>query len=66
MTNEQINLRLADICHLLNRIQDSADRIMYDPFLNTEIKELFLNWYESKLNLLKDEHFTISELVCGN
>ena len=66
MTNEQINMRLAEIYHLLNRIQDLADAVMYDPFINTEIKELFINWFESKLDLLKDELFEISELVCGN
>ena len=66
MTNEQINMRLAEIYHLLNRIQDLADAVMYDPFINTEIKELFINWFESKLDSLKDELFEISELVCGN
>ena len=44
ITNEQINLRLAEIYHSLNRIQDLVDVIMYNPFINTEIKELFLNW----------------------
>ena len=66
MTNEQINMRLAEIYHLLNRIQDLADAVMYDPFINTEIKEFFINWFESKLDSLKDELFEISELVCGN
>ena len=47
MTNEQINLRLAEIYCSWNRIQDLADAVMYDPFINIEIKELFLNWYES-------------------
>ena len=66
MTNEQINMRLAEIYRLLNRIQDLADVVMYDPFINTEIKELSLNWFESKLDSLKDELCEISELVCGN
>ena len=38
ITNEQINLRLAEIYHSLNRIQELADVVMYDPFINTEIK----------------------------
>ena len=66
MTNEQINLRLAEIYRSLNRIQDLADAVMHDPFLSTEIKEVFLNWDESELDLLKNELFAISELVCGN
>ena len=47
MTNEQINLRLAEIYCSWNRIQDLVDAVMYDPFINIEINELFLNWYES-------------------
>ena len=38
ITNEQINLRLAEIYHSLNRIQELVDVVMYDPFINTEIK----------------------------
>ena len=47
MTNEQINLRLAEIYCSWNRIYDLADAVMYNPFINTEFKEHFLNWYES-------------------
>ena len=61
MTNEQISLRLAEIYRSLNRIQDLADAFMYDPFLSTEIKEVLLNWYESNLDLLKNELFAISK-----
>ena len=53
MTNEQINLRLVEIHQLLNRIQELADAIMYNTFLDNAIKEVFLNWYESKLDALK-------------
>ena len=61
MTNEQISLRLAEIYRSLNRTQDLADAFMYDPFLSTEIKEVLLNWYESNLDLLKNELFAISK-----
>ena len=53
MTNEQINSRLVEIHQLLNRIQELADAIMYNTFLDNVIKEVFLNWYESKLDALK-------------
>ena len=54
MTNEQTNSRLVEIYQSLNRIQELAAAIMYNPFLDNAIKELFLNWYESKLDTLKE------------
>ena len=42
MTNEQINSRLVEIHQLLNRIQELADAIMYNTFLDNAIKEVFL------------------------
>ena len=54
MTNEQTNSRLVEIYQSLNRIQEFAAAIMYNPFLDNAIKELFLNWYESKLDTLKE------------
>lgn len=44
-------------------MQHIADAVMYNQFLNAEIKELFLSWYESKLDILKYELFELSELV---
>ena len=45
MTKEQINSRLVEIYQLLNRIQELADAVMYNPFKDNAIKEVFLNWY---------------------
>ena len=59
MTNEQINLRLAEIYCSWNRIYDLADAVMYNPFINTEFKEHFFKLVRIKL-------FAISELVSGN
>ena len=65
MTNEQINSRLVEIHQLLNRIQELADAIMYNTFLDNAIKEVFLNWYESKLDALKEELFEYTNMICG-
>ena len=64
MTNEQINSRLVEIYQSLNRIQELADVAMYNPFLGNAIKEVFLNWYESKLDALKEELFEYTNMIC--
>ena len=64
MTNEQINSRLVEIYQSLNRIQELADVVTYNPFLGNAIKEVFLNWYESKLDALKEERFEYTNMIC--
>ena len=64
MTKEQINSRLVEIYQLLNRIQKLADAVMYSPFKDNAIKEVFLNWYESKLDALKEELFEYTNRIC--
>ena len=64
MTKEQINSRLVEIYQLLNRIQELADAVMYNPFKDNAIKEVFLNWYESKLDALKEELFEYTNRIC--
>ena len=66
MTNKQINSRLVEIHQSLNRIQELADAIMYNTFLDNAIKEVFLNWYESKLDALKEELFEYTNMICGD
>ena len=41
MTNEQINSRLVEIYQSLNIIQELADAVMCNPFLDNAIKEVF-------------------------
>ena len=41
MTNEQINSRLVEIYQSLNIIQELADTVMCNPFLDNAIKEVF-------------------------
>ena len=66
MTNKQINSRLVEIHQSLNRTQELADAIMYNTFLDNAIKEVFLNWYESKLDALKEELFEYTNMICGD
>ena len=66
MTNEQINWRLEEIHQSLNRIQELADAIMYNTFLDNAIKEVFLNWHKSKLDALKEELFEYTNVICGD
>ena len=51
MTQEQVNLRLAEIYQTLNKMQELADAVMYNPSSDNVIKGVFLNWYESKLEI---------------
>ena len=64
MTKEQISSRLVEIYQLLNRIQELADAVMYNSFKDNAIKEVFLNWYESKLDTLKEELFEYTNMIC--
>ena len=57
MANEQINSRLVEIYQTLNRIEELADDVLYNPLIDNAIKEAFLNWYESKFDALKEELF---------
>ena len=66
MNNEQINSRLVEIYQSLNIIQELADAVMCNPFLDNAIKEVFLNWYESKLDALKEELFEYRNMICGD
>ena len=36
-------------------MQELADKVMYHPFLDNVIKSVFLNWYEMKLEIFKNE-----------
>ena len=63
LTNEQINLRLAEIYRTINKFQELEDAVMYNPLLDNAIKELFLNWYDSKLDCLKEELDKYCDLI---
>ena len=65
MTEEEINLRLVEIYQTLNRIQELGDAVIYNPHLDNGLKEVFLNWMESKLHALELELFEYTNIVCG-
>ena len=55
MSTAEVNNRLAKIYMQLNRMQELADKVMFHPFLDNVIKGVFLNWYEMKLEIFKNE-----------
>ena len=55
MSTTEVNNRLAKIYMQLNRMQELTDKVMFHPFLDSVIKGVFLNWYEMKLEIFKNE-----------
>ena len=47
-------------------MQELADKVMYHPFLDNVIKGVFLDWYESKLDVLKNELFSYTNETISN
>ena len=66
MTREQINVRLAEIYQTLNKLQEMADAVMYNQNLDSVIKGVLLDWYESKLNCLKNELWEYTDAILNN
>ena len=62
----EVNVRLAEIYQTLIRMQELADKVMYHSFLDNIIKGVFLNWYESKLDELKNELFSYTNELISN
>ena len=61
----QLNTRLAEIYQQLSNIQDLGDLVMYNPEVDTNIKCVFLAWYQLKLAVLKEELDQITAIVIG-
>ena len=66
MSTVEVNVRLAEIYQTLIRMQELADKVMYHSFLDNIIKDVFLNWYESKLDELKNELFSYTNELISN
>ena len=47
-------------------MQGLADKVMYHPFLDNVIKGVFLNRYESRLDILKNEIFSYTNETISN
>ena len=66
MSPAEVNARLTEIYRTLMRMQELADKVMYLPFLDNVIKVVFLDWYESKLDVLKNELFSYTNQTISN
>ena len=66
MSSAEVNARLTEIYRTLIRMQELADKVMYLPFLDNVIKVVFLDWYESKLDVLKNELFSYTNETISN
>ena len=66
MSTVEVNVRLAEIYQALIRMQELANKVMYHSFLDNIIKGVFLNWYESKLDELKNELFSYTNELISN
>ena len=65
LSTQELKARLAEIYQMLSKIQDLGDIIMYSPDVDTNIKCVFLAWYQMKLNIFAEELDQISAMVIG-
>ena len=65
LSTQELKARLAEIYQMLSKIQDLGDIIMYSPDVYTNIKCVFLAWYQMKLNIFAEELDQISAMVIG-
>ena len=61
----QLNTRLAEIYQQLSNIQDLGDLVMNNPEVDTNIKCVFLAWYQMRLAVLKEELHQITTVAMG-
>ena len=61
----QLNTRLPEIYQQLSNIQDLGELVMCNPEIDTNIKSVFLAWYQMKLAVLKEELDQITSIVMG-
>ena len=50
LSTQELNAILAEIYQMLSKIQDLGDIIVYSPDVDTNIKCVFLAWYQMKLD----------------
>ena len=65
MSPAEVNARLTEIYRILNRMQELADKMTDHSFLDV-IKGVFLDWYDSKLYVLKNELFSYTNETISN
>ena len=66
MSAAEVNARLSEIYRTVTRMQELADKVMYHPYLDNVIKGVFLDWSESKLDVLKNELWSYTDETISN
>ena len=66
MSTAEVNAKVAEIYRTLTRMQELADKVMYHPYLDNVIKGVFLDWYELKLDVLKNELCSYTDETISN
>ena len=66
MSAAEANARLSEIYRTVTRMQELADKVMYHPYLDNVIKGVFLDWSESKLDVLKNELWSYTDETISN
>ena len=66
MSAAEVNARLSEIYRTVTRMQELADKVMYHPYLDNAIKGVFLDWSESKLDVLKNELWSYTDETISN
>ena len=66
MSAAEVNARLSEIYQTVTRMQELADKVMYHPYLDNVIKGVFLDWSESKLDVLKNELWSYTDETISN
>ena len=66
MSAAEVNARLSEIYRTVTRMQELADKVMYHPYLDNVIKCVFLDWSESKLDVLKNELWSYTDETISN
>ena len=65
LSTQEPNTILAEIYQMLSNIQDLGDIIMHSPDVDTNIKCVFLAWYQMKLNIFAEVLDQISAAAIG-
>ena len=66
MSAAEVNARLSEIYRTVTRMQELADKVMYHLYLDNVIKGVFLDWSESKLDVLKNELWSYTDETISN
>ena len=66
MSTAEVNAKLAEIYRTSTGMQELADKVMYHPYLDNVIKGIFLDWYQLKLDVFKNEFCSYTDETISN